>query len=277
MVRKLDLEDQVVRDADGHSSIKLVLYLPEASIHQASSRSVSPTPQLPSLTIRFLVRETNPEDETIQIILGSDVMRSHNADILFSQDKIIMSDDDRNRVSVPLVRPEKDYVFKSLQTAPNTAQMSLVTGTVGVIGEPARNQQQSTSTPASARGSVGEADTAKKPRLQETGTSVATGGAVTAAPVVHTLPTQPEPGVWRAWRREPKPEPSENKAKPRSMTVLKPAKMASRSSGQATSSTLVAGQAQIRSSSSGSGANPIGGGSAFPWLKVDTEAMSNGK
>lgn len=286
MVHKLDLDDQVVRDAEGRPSIKLVLYLPEASIHQASSRSASPTPQLPCLTIHFLVRETTPEDETIQIILGSDVMRSHNADILFSQDKVIMSDDDRNRVSVPLVRPEKDWVFKFLHTVPNTAhpqfpQESVVTGTVGVIGEPARNQQQSASAPASARASVGEADTVKKLRLQETDTDMAAEGAAMARTVVHELPAKPEgAAVWKSWR-EPKPEPSENKAKRRSMTVFKPSKTATRSSNQATSSTVVPGQAPVRSSSSGSGkgsgANPVGGGSAFPWLKVDTEAKANGK
>lgn len=287
LIRKLDLEDQVVREADGRSSIKLVLYLPEASIYHASSRSTSPTPQLPALTIRFLVRETTPEDETIQIILGSDVMRSHNADILFSQDKVVMCDDDRNRVFVPLVRPEKDCVFKFLHTAPNTAhpqfpQKSLVTGTVGVIGEPARNERKSTSAPASARASVGEADSAKKPRVQDTDTAVAAGGAVAVRSVVHELPAKPEgAAAWGSWRREPKPEPSENKAKPRSMTVLKPSKMATRSFGQATSSTVVPGQAPVRSSSAGSGkgsgANPVGGGSAFPWLKVGTEDKGNKK
>jgi hypothetical protein len=288
MIRKLDLEDQVVRDADGRSSIKLVLYLPEASIYHASSHSTSSTPQLPALTVRFLVRETTPEDETIQIILGSDLMRSHNADILFSQDKVIMCDDDRNRVFVPLVRPEKDWVYKFLHTAPNTAhpqfpQKSLITDTVGVIGEPARSPQRSTSAPVSARASVGEADAAKKPRLQETDTSVAaTGGAVVARTADHELPAKPESAAaWGTWRRQPKPEPSENKAKPRSMTVLKPSKMAGRSSGLATSSTVVPGQVLVRSSSAGSGkgsgANTFGGGSAFPWLKVGTEAKGDKK
>ncbi|KAF3392540.1 hypothetical protein F1880_008714 [Penicillium rolfsii] len=287
MIHKLDLEDQVVHDADGRSSIKLILYLPEASIHQASSRSASPTPQLPSLTIRFLVRETAPDDETIQIVLGSDVMRSHNADILFSQDKVIMSDDDRNRVSVPLVRPEKDSVFKSLHTVPNIAdtqfpQSYLVADTIGVIGEPARNQQQPPSAHASARAPVEEADAVKKPHLQEMDKGIAAEGAAMSGTAVHESPAKPEgAAVWKSWRREPKPEPSENNAKPRSMTVFKPSKMATRSSSQATSSTVVPDQAPVRSSSRGSGkssgANPIGGGLAFPWLKVDTEAKGNKK
>jgi hypothetical protein len=122
LIEKLGYEDQVTIE-DGSRSIKLPLYLPEASIHQSSSRS-SPTPQLPAVTVRFAVRDVSPNDKSIQIILGSDVLRSHNADILFSQDKIIMVDDDRNKVSVPLVRPENDAVFKFLNTTSDAPKRS---------------------------------------------------------------------------------------------------------------------------------------------------------
>ncbi|OKL61045.1 hypothetical protein UA08_03605 [Talaromyces atroroseus] len=121
LIEKLGYEDQVTVE-DGSRSIKLPLYLPEASIHQSSSRAGSPTPQLPAVTVRFAVRDVCPNDKSIQILIGSDVLRSHNADILFSQDKVIMVDDDRNKVSVPLVRPENDAVFKYLQTASDASQ-----------------------------------------------------------------------------------------------------------------------------------------------------------
>lgn len=287
MVRRLGLEDQVVHDDDGLVTLKSTVWLPEASVHQSSSRSVSPAPQLPSLTLHFLVRETNPADETIQIILGSDVLRSHNADILFSQDKLLLVDDDRNRVSIPLVRPEKDWVFKFLHTVPDTAhpeypQSSLlnVQGSVGVIGEPARTQKQTISAPASTRVSIGEADDAKKPRQQEASSTAE--GAVNAPALSAAEPSSSKPeavGAWRSWRREPKPESSNaNKAKPRTMTVLKPTKSMTRvSSEAATPSTATAGpvhpqsgQAAVRSSSDGSvkalAPNPIGGASAFGWL-----------
>lgn len=119
LIEKLGYVDQIVVD-DGQRHIKLPLYLPEASIHQTSSRAGSPTPQLPAVTVRFAVRDTSAEDKSIQIILGSDVLRAHNADILFSQDKIIMVDDERNKVWVPLVRPENPAVFNSLNTASDT-------------------------------------------------------------------------------------------------------------------------------------------------------------
>lgn len=116
LIEKLGYVDQIIVE-EGLRYIKLPLYLPEASIHQTSSRAGSPTPQLPTVTVRFAVRDMSPNDKSIHIIVGSDVLRSHNADILFSQDKIIMVDDDRNKVFIPLVRPENDAVFKYLNTA----------------------------------------------------------------------------------------------------------------------------------------------------------------
>ena len=295
MVRKLALEDQMESDGDGHQSIKLALYLPEASIHHSSSRSGSPTPQLPCLTVRFLVRETDPTDESIQIILGSDVLRAHNADILFSQDKLLLVDDDRNRVSVPLVRPEKDLVFKFLHTSPDTShpeyrERSLGNGlnAVGVIGEPARVPQQSTSAPVSAPPSVGEADEAKKPRLKEISTTPKAAVNASAAAIAEPPSSKPDVvGAWRSWRREPKPESSNGKNKPRPMTVLKPSKSATRiSSGVATPSTSTTstahpepGQSATRISVYGSvkspASNPIGGASAFGWLNPASQAAAN--
>ena len=117
MVQKLGLEAEMVED-DGSQTIKLPVYLPEASVYQPSSRSPSPNPQVPALTVRVLVRDTDVDDKSIQIFIGSDVLRAHNADILFSQDKILIVDDERNRISVPLVRPEEHASFRTLSTGP---------------------------------------------------------------------------------------------------------------------------------------------------------------
>lgn len=121
LIEKLGLQELIAAE-DGVRCIKLPLYLPEASIHQTSSRAGSPTPQLPTITVRFIVRDMDPHDKSIQILVGSDVLRTHNADILFSLDKIMMVDDERNKVSIPLVRPENDSVFKSLSTGSDTSQ-----------------------------------------------------------------------------------------------------------------------------------------------------------
>ena len=122
MLRKFDLEGLVDHEEEGVDRIKLPLYLPEASVHQSSSRASSPVPQLPALTVRFIAREVDPRGGSIQIILGSDVLRSHNADVLFSLDKVTMVDDERNKVLVPLVRPENDSAFSSLCTVPEPSR-----------------------------------------------------------------------------------------------------------------------------------------------------------
>lgn len=288
LILKLGLGESVV-DEDDKQYIRLPVWLPEASVHLSSSRGGSPEPQLPALTIRFLVRESDTPDDSIKIIIGSDVLRSHNADILFSKDKILMVDEDRNRISVPLVRPERDSVFKSLSTASHETGHHLEAEPdetnkedVGVIGPP-KNSNQSTSAPASTRVSIGEADHAKKPVL----------GSLAAAPT-STEPQQPgshitdaysatshpeSAGVWASWRRGPKTEQSTNvnkTAPSRAMKVLRPAKPSSR----AASSTSVSGNhvleqndtqngAARRSSDDNSvtsAANPVGGASAFGWL-----------
>ncbi|KAG0161518.1 hypothetical protein PDIDSM_9052 [Penicillium digitatum] len=153
MIREFGMESMIVRECD-LQYIKLPLYLPEALIHSSSSRPGTPTHQVPAVTIRFVVRETEVCDNSIQIVIGSDVMRAHNADILFSQDKLIMVDDDHNRVSIPLVRPENDSVFKSLCTSPGIPNSGDLLGaptngnpTVGVIGRPANVQQKPASAP----------------------------------------------------------------------------------------------------------------------------------
>ena len=115
LLRKLGYESQVTTNREGRPTIKLPVYLPEATIQQSSSRSGSPAPQLPTLTTEFNVRDGSPS-EAIEIFLGSDVLRFRNADIHFSLDRLTLFDDERNKVSVPLVRPENSSAFRNLQT-----------------------------------------------------------------------------------------------------------------------------------------------------------------
>ncbi|KAK2874962.1 hypothetical protein FQN49_001913 [Arthroderma sp. PD_2] len=118
LIQKLGLESDITVE-DGARTIKLPVYFPEASVCQSSSRSSSPEPHLPALTVRFFVRDIDQEDQkAISIFIGSDVLRVHNADILFSQDKMYVVDDARNRISIPLVRPEDHESFRSLATMP---------------------------------------------------------------------------------------------------------------------------------------------------------------
>jgi hypothetical protein len=151
LVQKLGLADQITEESSLRK-IKLPVYLTEARVQHASSRSASPVPQVPTLIVKFVVVEEVAEDKSIQVVLGSDVLRNQSADILFSQDKLSIFDQDRNQLSVPLVRPENDEVYKNLRTGPRkrTASMDLQTmrqglssvgseqSRPGIIGRPSK-------------------------------------------------------------------------------------------------------------------------------------------
>ena len=149
LVQSLNLEDQIFDD-NGVHKIKLPIHLVEAKICQASSRSASPAPQVPWLVVTFAVDEMSLFGKSIQIILGSDVLRGHNADVMFSTDRLMIFDDEKNQVAVPMVRPENDAVYKHLTTTvfditsgpdlPTPAAQSTTDEqrTPGIIGRPAR-------------------------------------------------------------------------------------------------------------------------------------------
>lgn len=116
LISRLGYQDQITTDRDGQRIIKLPVYLPEATIQQSSARSISPAPTLPTLTTTFVVPDTQCKEDAIQIFIGCDVLRTRNADIHFSLDRVTLFDDDRNKLSVPLVRPENAVLFQNLQT-----------------------------------------------------------------------------------------------------------------------------------------------------------------
>ncbi|TVY15490.1 hypothetical protein LARI1_G003599, partial [Lachnellula arida] len=122
LVKELALLDQIQKDSTGRHTIRLPIYLPEAIITYPSSRSNSPAPQLPTLTVDFEIvglaqRNNSDRKKSIRVFVGSDILRSHNADILFSQNLMTLYGDDRNKLSVPFVRPEDEAIFKNLCTA----------------------------------------------------------------------------------------------------------------------------------------------------------------
>ncbi|KAK6381962.1 hypothetical protein LTS17_003847 [Exophiala oligosperma] len=145
LVSKLDLMDSIFDDGDLRA-IRLPVYLTEAKIHSPAVRSASPVPHVPTLTVKFMVDEQPVSDTLIQIIMGSDILRSHNGDVLFSQDKLMIFDEERNLLSIPLVRPEDDASYKDLCTAPRKRSTSIEgamlpppVSPVGVIGRPGRS------------------------------------------------------------------------------------------------------------------------------------------
>ncbi|PYH43133.1 uncharacterized protein BP01DRAFT_367637 [Aspergillus saccharolyticus JOP 1030-1] len=300
MVKRFGWEDQLVQDGDVQY-IKLPMYLPEASVHQSSSRSGSPAPQVPTLTVRFLVREVDSSDYSVQIVLGSDVLRSHNADVLFSQDKIIMVDDERNKVSIPLVRPEDDAVFKSLCTASDISRAGWKErqaaqndgpanmnghAPVGVIGRPSSSSRRATSADGSTQDFVEDSEDSRKAHSSDTPEPPAVPEPVQyqdkPVGVVSSVPARPEAsGVWGSWKRDTRTDPNATAAgKPsrgRTMKVLRPSKASSRSvtmTGPGNSlpgdvvqptSSRTSPDGGVRTSNSWT-SNPVGGASAFGWL-----------
>lgn len=116
LIQKLGFEDSIATNEDGIRSVELPVFFPEAVPHPASSRSSSPAPQLPTLTVDFQVVDgkVGDDDRSIQIFIGSDVLRTHSADILFSSNSVTLFDDERCKLSIPLVRPENEAAFRSL-------------------------------------------------------------------------------------------------------------------------------------------------------------------
>lgn len=162
LVDKLDLNESIFEDGDTRA-IRLPVYLTEAKIHSPAVRSASPVHQIPTLTVKFMVDEQPVSEASIQIVLGSDVLRSHNADILFSQDKLMIFDEERNQLSIPLVRPEDDASYKDLSTASRKRSFSMdavlppPASPVGVIGRPRRSNAGPVSPTAAPSSSIASA------------------------------------------------------------------------------------------------------------------------
>lgn len=116
LASRLGFEEHITTNHQGERLLKIPVYLPEAIIQQPSSRANSPAPQLPLLTVEFSVQNFPTKSEAIQIFLGCDVLRARNADIHFSLDRMTLFDDERNKLSIPLVRPENAHAFQSLRT-----------------------------------------------------------------------------------------------------------------------------------------------------------------
>jgi hypothetical protein len=119
LVKDLGLLDQVQKHPTGRQTIRLPIYLPEAIITQPTSRSNSPAPQIPTLSADFEIAgltQRTSASKRIRVFIGSNTLRAHNADILFSQNVMTLYGDDRNKLSVPFVRPEDESTFKNLST-----------------------------------------------------------------------------------------------------------------------------------------------------------------
>ncbi|KAK1970349.1 hypothetical protein LY78DRAFT_677782 [Colletotrichum sublineola] len=121
VIKDLNMLDEIQRDVDGTYKIRLPVYLVEATVSERSSRSSSPGHQMPSLLTTFEVSgmeqaEGAEPKRGIQIFIGSDTLRAHQADILLSQNRMSLYGSEREKLSVPFVRPEDEGTFKHIST-----------------------------------------------------------------------------------------------------------------------------------------------------------------
>ncbi|KAI0386247.1 TMP-TENI-domain-containing protein [Hypomontagnella monticulosa] len=163
LIKELDLVDDIHRDLDGVYRIRLPVYLTEATVSQPSSRGMSPAPQMPSLTCAFEVvgmdlPDTVEARKVIRIFIGSESLREHSADILFSQNRMTLYGSEREKLSVPFVRPEDNGVFKHIRTMAIFPEKPKLNATARpfVLGEPK---------PQSA--TVAQTDTAQTKELRD--------------------------------------------------------------------------------------------------------------
>ena len=228
--------------------VTLQVYLPEATIQQAPPRPLNLIPQVPSVSIDFEVFYLSDDVNCIQVTIGSDVLRSKSAELSFSQDKMMIFDDERNKLAIPLVRPENSSSFQMLRTVPMpTLQTSTENLNQGVmeyssLGSATKTLEQSEARPEpllAKERQAGEQDNKTTPGDKATRLSLATatGSGQTAAredPVssdssmvqrhddtqtkepsnganLGTPVKEGQTGMWGSWRRDSnQPVPSDS-------------------------------------------------------------------
>ena len=240
LVNRLGFEGEVVENQRGEPILKIPVYLPEATIQQSSPRNSSPAPRLPTLTVEFIVQSLPARPHAIQVFLGCDILRAQSADILFSLDRMTLFDDERNKVAVPLVRPENAAAFENLCTSnvdlnalndaadtdsPATGKTLNAMNGQSVELKPAleskepdsaaeelKMQSSLTADPAQLSSSpsvIGEAQkpTADVEAAEKTMTGLDNSGTMEAAAITngntHEVMTKSEGGnIWGSWRRD---------------------------------------------------------------------------
>ncbi|KAI0480661.1 TMP-TENI-domain-containing protein [Xylariaceae sp. FL0804] len=127
LVKELNLMDAIRRDLDGVYRIRLHVYLTEATVSHGNTRAAGPAPQMPSLACAFEVAgmdqiESGDSKRAIRVFIGSEALREHSADVLFSQNRMTLYSSEREKLSVPFVRPEDNGIFKHIRTMTMSAE-----------------------------------------------------------------------------------------------------------------------------------------------------------
>lgn len=126
LVKELDLLSEFQRDVSGAYKARLDVYLAEAVITRHSSRSDSAAGSVPSMSVSFEMcgssgggdqAKSIQDTKAVRIFIGSDALRAHAADVLFSQNTMVLYSNERDRLRVPFIRPEDEEVFRHITTS----------------------------------------------------------------------------------------------------------------------------------------------------------------
>ncbi|KAG5981965.1 hypothetical protein E4U55_002451 [Claviceps digitariae] len=123
LLKELDLLEEVERDTHGVYRIRLNVYLAEAVVTRHENRSSAPTGAVPSMAVMFEVlggiepTSSAADHKGIRIYIGSDALRAHSADVLFSQNTMVLYGEEQQRLRVPFVRPEDENLFRNICTS----------------------------------------------------------------------------------------------------------------------------------------------------------------
>ncbi|POS75798.1 hypothetical protein DHEL01_v205814 [Diaporthe helianthi] len=123
LLQELHLVNEAHRNVNGVLHASLPVYFAEATVAQSSSRSSSPSRrQVPYINVDFEIigenAEAGDQKQGIRIFVGSDTLTANSADVLLSQNRMTLfgNGDDRDRLSVPFVRPEDETTYKHITT-----------------------------------------------------------------------------------------------------------------------------------------------------------------
>ncbi|KAG5915936.1 hypothetical protein E4U42_007871 [Claviceps africana] len=123
LLRELDLLEEVERDSHGVCRIRLNVYLAEAVVTRHDNRNGAASGAVPSMAVMFEVSggvepaSSAADHKGIRIYIGSDALRAHSADVLFSQNTMVLYGDEQQRLRVPFVRPEDENLFRNICTS----------------------------------------------------------------------------------------------------------------------------------------------------------------
>ncbi|KAG5993622.1 hypothetical protein E4U43_003437 [Claviceps pusilla] len=123
LLKELDLLEEVERDSHGVFRIRLNVYLAEAVVTRHENRNTASNGAVPSMAVMFEVSgsieptKSAADHKGIRIYIGSDALRAHSADVLFSQNTMILYGVEQERLRVPFVRPEDENLFRNICTS----------------------------------------------------------------------------------------------------------------------------------------------------------------